>query len=79
MDSIEAKNPLSLLVESLAAKRSNEYLTSLDEKGSSSWNFTFERNVKVSVLRSGEKVHFSASSGVTEKSSSIFVSPSKIL
>ena len=55
IDSIEAKKALSLLVESLAAKRSKEYLTSFDENGSSSWNLTFGFSVKVSVLRSGEK------------------------
>ena len=79
IDSIEAKNALSLLVESLAAKRSNENLTSFEENGSPSWNLTLGLSVKVSVLRSGEKSHFSASSGVTEKSSLIFVSPSKIV
>src|ERR1700677_3658968 len=35
-------------------------------------------SVKVRVLRSGEKSHFSARSGVTEKSSLIFVKPSKM-
>ena len=79
MDSIEAKNPLSLLVESLAAKRSKENFTSLEENVSPSWNLTFGFSVNVRVLRSGEKSHFSARSGVTEKSSLIFVSPSKIL
>src|SRR5271165_463267 len=79
IDSIEAKKPLSLLVESLAPKRSNENLTSFEEKGSPSWNLTFGLRVKVRVFRSGEKVHFSASCGVTEKSSLIFVRPSKML
>ena len=79
IDSIEAKKPLSLLVEPLAPKRSKENLTSFDVRGSPSWNLTFGLSAKVSVLRSGEKVHFSASSGVTEKSSLIFVRPSKIL
>ena len=79
IDSIEAKKALSLLVESLAAARSNENFTSFEENVSPSWNLTPLRKVKVSVLRSGEKLHFSASSGVTEKSSLIFVSPSKML
>ena len=79
IDAIEAKKALSLLVESLAAKRSNENFTSFDENGSPSWNLTFGLRVKVSVFRSGEKVHLSARSGVTEKSSLIFVRPSKIL
>ena len=38
----------------------------------------FGLSVKVSVLRSGEKSHFSARSGVIEKSSLIFVRPSKM-
>ena len=79
IDSIEAKKALSLLVESFAAKRSKENFTSFEENGSPSWNLTFGLSVKVSVLRSGEKAHFSARSGVTEKSSLIFVSPSKML
>src|ERR1700679_3303491 len=38
----------------------------------------FGLRVNVRVLRSGEKSHFSARSGVTEKSSLIFVRPSKM-
>src|SRR5271170_1088506 len=71
IDSIEAKNAFSLFVESLAANRSNENLTSLDENGSPSWNLTPFFRLKVSVFKSGEKLHLSASSGVMEKSSLI--------
>ena len=41
IEAIEAKNALSLLVESLAAKRSNENFTSFEVKVSPSWNLTF--------------------------------------
>src|SRR5579872_4496752 len=74
--SIEAKNALSLLVESFDAARSKENFTSFDEKGSPSWNLTPDLSLNVKVFRSGDKVQLSASKGVTEKSALIFVKPS---
>ena len=79
IDSIEAKNGLSLLVESLARVALERELDVLRSERLAVLELDVLLEREGQRLQIRRKVPGSASSGVTEKSSLIFVRPSKML